>query len=157
MKKLFLIFITVIFMFAFLGCVGKNTYTPPDGCVNKDGMVEKSVILEHIDYPRETALVLKTASTIVASETSLSHVKEMIAVIEVTKAMLGNSTYSGIASYLLDEISKLRSEYSVQLMIVTQQCQDMVNIKLPIYECDKILLRKHLNEQKALLKQYLLE
>lgn len=152
MKKLFLIFITIVFVFTFFGCAGKSAYTPPDACLNADGTQKESIILERIDHPRETAVFLKLASTTIASQVTPEYIDEMISVIDTTKNMLESSSYSGVSTYLLEQISVLRSKYSTQLMIVSQYCQDLVNVELPIYECDKALLRKHLREQKELLR-----
>lgn len=157
MKKLFLIVIMVVFVFTFFGCTGKSAYTPPDTCLNVDGTQKESIILERIDHPRETAVFLKLASTTIASQVTPEYIDEMISVIDTTKNMLESSNYSEVSTYLLEQISVLRSKYSTQLMIVSQYCQDLVNVELPIYECDKALLRKHLREQKELLKLQLIE
>lgn len=156
MKKLILTFIILVFMVGGCGSV-KTPYHLPDGCLNDDGTQKESVILEYIEHPNETAMMLKLATTTIASEVEDDYVQEMINVIETANSMLENTTYSDIANYLIDNISSLRSEYSTQLMIITQYAQNMVNIDIPINECDRVLMKKHFNEQIVLLKSTLVK
>lgn len=148
-KAIFIAILTIVFM---AGCAGKSTYNPPEGCIDAHGNVKQSVILEHIDHPAETAIALKLATGTAVQQATPAHIKEAIKIIGITHSMLEDSSYSGVAGFLIQEITGLESEYSAQLMIVTQYAQDMVDIDLPIYECDKVLLKKHFREQIRLLR-----
>lgn len=149
MKKFMFIILVLIFM---TGCASKSTYQPPEGCLNENGEQKKSVILKFVKHPKETALALKFATSVVAEEATPAHVEEMIAGIKIASAMLEDSTYSNLSGFLIDEVDRLHSKYSTQLMLVTDYAQDMIGIELPIYECDKALLKKHFKEQLTVLK-----
>jgi len=156
MKKLLFIAITFMLSIIFLvGCAGKSTYQPPEGCLDENGKQKDSLILKYVDHPAETAIVLKLATTTVASEVSPAYLDEMIYTLETALQIVDSGTYQHLSTYLMDRTGSLRNKYAAQLMIVTQYAQNLINIDLPIYECDKILLKKHFREQVGLLQNML--
>ena len=140
-------------LFWMQGCatldIGK--YQPPQECISEDGSMKDSIILKYVDYPRETALVLKLANLEAVKHTDLS--KQDVQ--EFLKRMLdfleGEVTYAKFYQRVGAAIGLVNSYIDEEIMLLSQYANSIGQKKLPITACDKALLRKHLKEQMAVI------
>jgi len=65
--------------------------------------------------------------------------------------LLETDTYSELAQYILFEIASLNKKYQLEIMLVTQSFEVFQNLKIPIIEFDKGMLRTHIAQQRQLL------
>ena len=65
--------------------------------------------------------------------------------------LLETDTYSELAQYMLFEIASLNKKYQLEIMLVTQSFEVFQNLKIPIIEFDKSMLRTHIAQQRQLL------
>ncbi|MFW6001820.1 MAG: hypothetical protein ACOCQD_00610 [archaeon] len=150
---MFKIICTICICLFALGCFPKQLpeYTIPQGCINEEGEQKPSLILEYIDYPRETALLLKLDVMALIKQDKVTH-DEVLAFIEDVKEFVDTDLYySSLFEYVQKEIIELNKEAGVSLVLISQYFNDFRHLDTPIYECDKILIKKHLREQETMV------
>jgi len=145
MYKIFFIMLAVAFV-----CVGcaKDPFQPPEEMYNPDGSIKKSLILEHVDYPRETALIIRLASyelveraEVITPQQYEDYVRSLMEYIQSP-----SSTYFELFMNVQEKVEFLNNEVSGEIFILSGVLMDIGSNKIEIYEGDKILLMYHLQD-----------
>ena len=139
-KRLMIVIVCLMFVVA-CGPLQLKPTVIPEGC-------EDSLIYSKLPYPQVTDTVLQVAVYQFAIETGSA--PQILDVINTIEAALVSPTGMNFSDFVLlvnEQVGLLNARWGVSLLIVSESLADL-SVPIPISECDKNLLLKHLAKQK---------
>ena len=140
LKRLLIVIICLMFTVGCSGLQMKPTVIP-EGC-------EDSLIYSKLPYPQVTDTILQVSVYNFAVETGAApQILDVINTIEAALASPGGMNFSDFVLLVNEQVGLLNARWGVSLLIVSDSLADL-NVPIPISDCDKNLLLKHLAKQK---------
>ena len=140
LKRLLIVVVCLTFM---AGCAGFQMKPAeiPVGC-------EDSLIYSKMPYPQVTDTILQVSVYNFAVETGAApQILDVIGHLEVALANPGGMNFSDFVLLVNEQVGLLNQRWGVSLLIVSESLADL-NLPLPISDCDRNLILKHLAKQK---------
>jgi len=143
--RVVLVFVLVLF---FTSCAMTGEWQPPQEMYNEDGSLKKSLILDYVDYPRETALLIRLTSYELVERAEVISPQEYEDYIRWLMDYVENPeiTYFELYKEVQEKIHFLNSEVDGEIFIMSGVLVDIGTRKITILEGDKILLQMHLQD-----------
>lgn len=137
MKKLFIIFIVCV---SLIGCA----FLP-----NKDGVCDTekpSLICEKVPEPEAADILLQLANLEALKNDSYTGAQATEFLNECETFLNEVETYAGLADWLSMKVKNIDAE-----IIILSGYLQVLDKELPIYEYDRMLLKKHIEHQRKVL------
>lgn len=141
----------LVLIFCVAGCA--TTYTPPSGCVDADGELKDSLILENISNPKHTGLILEMANLEFLKRSDVYSADDALKFLDQVEAKIDADTYTWeeLMSYVVRESSEFNEAIGAEVILLSGYFQ-LLDKPVPISECDKLLLKKHLDRQRFVVQ-----
>ena len=139
MKK----FMSILAMLAF--CFSACAFSPqpieiPEGC-------ENSIIMNKIGFYKEADFLLTLANVRALKEDAYTK-EQVLDFFDDLTELLNTATYAELATFVLEKVKWVNENMGVEILILTEYGIDFLGNDLPIDQCDKELLLKHINKQR---------
>ena len=79
-------------------------------------------------------------------------VRDVLEFFDKIETMLDIDTYAAVANEIIFNIAGINKKYQLELVLITQSFEVFQNLKIPIIEFDKGMLRTHIAQQRQLLE-----
>ena len=130
------------------GCSSK-TWTPPAVCQDSD-----SLIMQVFPDPPAAGVILQVANYQLL-QSNVYAAADALAVIEAIEILVAEgTTWRDLVGYVLQRIPRVNDKYGVAILLASSAL-DVLNQDLPLSDCDKLLVRAHLGEQRKIIQQVL--
>jgi len=128
-----------------VGCATIPKSTPPPGC-------EDSLIYQHIPYPEAIDLAVKLAVFEIAKHEPEYRATIYMAIGAMEELLTHERlTYAHFFWDVTKRVEWLRENVGAELIIVSETLRMFDGVEIPVSDCDRTLLLKHLAQQRMYL------
>lgn len=149
-KKMLLLVVPTL----LIGCAHLQPYQAPECCYQEDGsFVGDSLILEKIPDPRTASLVLQLTNLELLEETDAYGVEDLEIFLNTVEQMIKNRVeWTKLFDYILIKAASINERFQQEVVLLSKYFISLY-VGLPISECDKQLLLRHIEKQRQLIYQ----